>query len=174
MKENESRGERQERRRGWFHSVESHSWKSAWLFAVCALWPLMRGKSARLPAGTGSLMKEWDTLPLQELGLPHLHQTLGDQMLQLASLSKGGSVAYNVPVLSESLCVCVCEVFVYLVKELQLQEVKRGWFNYLDNPTVSAQLIFYHWSLHPLSSEPNREACLSGSSSLSLATSHYP
>lgn len=33
-------------------------------------------------------------------------------------------MAYNVPVLSES--VCVCEVFVYLVKELQLQEVKRG------------------------------------------------
>lgn len=66
----------------------------------------MRGKSARLPAGTGSLMKEWETLPLQELGLPHLHQTFGDQMLQLASLSKGGSVVYYVPVLS----VCVCGV----------------------------------------------------------------
>lgn len=43
-------------------------------------------------------------------------------MLQLASLSKGGSVVYYVPVLS----LCVCVVFVYLVKELQLQEVKRG------------------------------------------------
>lgn len=141
--------ERRRKRLCWFHSAESHSWKSAWLFAVCVLWPLMRGKSVRFPAGAGSLMKERDTHPLQELGLPHLHWTLGDQTLQLASSSKGGSVACNVLFFSEGECVCV--FFVYLVKELEQQEVNRGWFNYPDNLTVSAQLIFHHWSLHHIS-----------------------
>ncbi len=163
MCERERETNRERRRPGWFHSAESHSWKSAWLFAVCALWPLIRGKSVRLPAGTGSLMKERNTHLLQESGLPH-------QTLQLASLSKGGSVACNVCVFPER----ECAFFVYLVKELELHEVNRGWFNYLDNPTVSAQLIFYHRSLRHVSGQPNREARLSGSSSLSPATSHYP
>lgn len=69
---------------------------------------------------------------------------------------------------------CVHVVFVYLVKELELHEVHRGWFNYPDNPIVSAQLIFYHRSLHHVSGEPNRMARSSGSSSPSPSISHYP
>lgn len=64
-------------------------------------------------------MKGRDTHPFQELRLPH-------QTLQLASLSKEGTVTHNACVLFFAASVFVYVVFVYLVKELELQEVNRG------------------------------------------------
>lgn len=89
MKGNESQRGRQ-RRLGWFIllKVTVESQPDCLLFFF-ALWPQIRGKSVRFPAGAGGLMKKRDTHLLQELGLHH-------QTLQLASLSKGGSVAFNV------------------------------------------------------------------------------
>lgn len=88
VKENESKRGRQ-RRLGWFIllKVTVESQPDCLLFF--ALWPWIRGKSVRFPAGAGGLMKKRDTHLLQELGLHH-------RTLQLASLSKGGSVAFNV------------------------------------------------------------------------------